>query len=179
VFSIFYKIKFWISEKRIGPDMPLTHWLLYFNGLMKILASRKLEKFGIGSEIRPHCYLIATKNIQIGRNVVIRPLTSLMADAYAKIIIGDDVLIGQGVNIYVNCHKYDDTTKKIADQGYYKSETVTIESNVWIGANAIILPGVNIGTHSVIAAGSVVTKDVQPYCIVSGSPAKIINKIKH
>ena len=178
MFSIYYKIKFWVLEKRIGPDMPLTHWMLYFKGLMTILASRKLGKFGIGSEIRPHCYLVATENIQIGRNVIIRPQSALMADEYAKIFIGDDVLIGQGVNIYVNCHKYDDITKNIADQGYYNSETVTIENNVWIGANAIILPGVNIGTHSVIAAGSVVLKDIQPYCVVSGSPAKIINKIK-
>lgn len=59
-----------------------------------------------------------------------------------------------------------------------KMASITIEDNVWIGANVTILPGVTIGTHSVIGAGSVVTKDVDPFCIYAGVPAKKIRNLK-
>ena len=55
-----------------------------------------------------------------------------------------------------------------------EKKKVTISDDVWIGANAIILPGVTIGKGSVIAGGAVVTKDVEPYMIVGGNPAKVI-----
>ena len=177
--SFIQKIRFWITANRIGPDIPLTHWLLHFNKLMRVLASKKLGGFGEGSSIRPHSYLVATHNIHLGNNVAIRPQSALMADDFAKIIIGDDVLMGQGVHIYVNNHKFTDTSKKIVDQGYFPSETVFIESNVWIGANSIILPGVKVGEHSVVAAGSVVTKDVASYTIVGGAPAKVIKNLRN
>jgi len=170
------KLNFWISAKRIGPDMPLTHWMLFFKVTMTWLAKKKLARLGKDSEIRPGSYLIETQNVEIGERVVIRPNTMLMADEYAKIIIGDDVLIGAGVHMYVNDHKFDDLTKNIAEQGYFPSKNVMVSNNVWIGANAIILAGVKIGTHSVIAAGSVVTKSVDPFCVYAGVPAK---KIKH
>ena len=54
---------------------------------------------------------------------------------------------------------------------------VTIEDDVWIGANAVILPGVAIGTHSVVAAGAIVTKDVPPRSLVAGVPAKVIKQL--
>ena len=54
---------------------------------------------------------------------------------------------------------------------------VTIEDDVWIGANVVVLPGVRIGTHSVVAAGAIVTKDVPPYSLVAGVPAKVIKQI--
>ena len=56
---------------------------------------------------------------------------------------------------------------------------ITIEDDVWIGANAVITSGVNIGHHSIIAAGAVVTKDVAPYTMVGGGPAKTIKNLKH
>ena len=61
---------------------------------------------------------------------------------------------------------------------FYKENPVIIMSNVYIGANAIILPGVKIGNFSVIGAGAVVSKNVPCYCVVAGNPAKIIKKIE-
>lgn len=172
------KLKFWISALRIGPDMPLTHWMLFFKSTMGWLARRKLAKFGCDSEIRAGSYLMETQNISIGDRVTIRPNTTIMADEFASITIGNDVLIGVGVHMYVNDHKFDDLTKTIAEQGYFPSKNVNIANDVWIGANVIILCGVNVGTHSVIAAGSVVTKDVEPYSVYAGVPAKKIKDIK-
>ncbi len=177
VTGLFARLRFWAKTKRIGPDIPLTHWMLYFPQLAQRLATRKLARFGEGSSIRPHSYLVETQHIEIGDRVVIRPHTMLMADADARIIIGDDALIGAGVHVYVNNHRFDRTDIKIADQGYYPSENVVIEDDVWIGANAVLLPGVTVGSHSVVAAGSVVTKSVPPCTVYGGVPAKKLKGI--
>ena len=73
-------------------------------------------------------------------------------------------------------HNFDDANKRIDEQGVSTSQTV-IDDDVWIGANAVILSGVTISTHSVVAAGAVVTKDVPPHSLVAGVPANIIKKI--
>lgn len=173
------RLRFWATTMRIGPDIPLTHWRLYFPSSARRLAKRKLARFGEGSSIRPHSYLVETQHIEIGARVTIRPHTMLMADGDARIIIGDDVLIGAGVHVYVNNHRFDRTDATIAEQGYYPSEDVVIEDDVWIGANAVLLPGVRIGRHSVIAAGSVVTKSVPPCTVFGGVPARKLKDIGH
>lgn len=61
-------------------------------------------------------------------------------------------------------------------QGYQETKKVIIEDDVWIGARSVILPGIKIGTGSIIAVGSVVTKDVEPLSIVAGVPAKLVKK---
>lgn len=173
-------MRFWLETMRIGPDIPLTHWMLHFPELGRWLALRKMSKFGNESVIRPFSYLIETHHIEIGDRVVIRPNTMLMADKHARIFIGNDVLIGAGVHVYVNNHRFDQVGIPIALQGYYSSKDVIIEDNVWIGANSIILAGVRVGTHSVIAAGSVVTGPVESFAVYAGVPARkikgIINK---
>ena len=63
-------------------------------------------------------------------------------------------------------------------QGYQETKQVVIEDDVWIGARSVILPGVKIGTGSIIAVGSVVKKDVEPFSIVAGAPAKLVKKRK-
>ncbi|MGE9292474.1 MAG: acyltransferase [Puniceicoccales bacterium] len=175
--SFIKRLHFWTTTMRIGPDVPLTHWKLYFPAAAERLAHKKLARFGKGSSIRPHSYLVETQHIEIGERVVIRPHTMLMADDQARIIIGDDVLIGAGVHMYVNNHRYDRADTLIAEQGYYPSEDVVVEDDVWIGANAILLPGVRVGRHSVIAAGSVVTKSVPPYTVFGGVPARKLKDI--
>jgi acetyltransferase-like isoleucine patch superfamily enzyme len=175
--GFFRRIRFWATTNRIGPDIPLTHWMLHFPKFGRRLAQRKLAHFGADSAVRPYTYLVETQHIEIGERVVIRPHTMLMADADARIIIGDDVLMGAGVHIYVNNHRFDRTDLTIAEQGYYPSEDVVVEDDVWIGANAVLLPGVRIGRHSVVAACSVVTRSVEPYSVYGGNPARKIRDI--
>ena len=93
-----------------------------------------------------------------------------------KIKIGKDVLIGPQVMIIANNHKYNDLTKPINKQGEFSKGGIIIDDNVWIGARAIILDGVHIESGSVIAAGSVVTKNVEKNTIVGGNPAHFIKK---
>ena len=98
-------------------------------------------------------------------NTVIGPVT-----------IGNHVNLAQGITVTALNHNFVDPEKRIDEQGV-NTTPVIIEDDVWIGANAVVLPGVRIGNHSVIAAGAVVTKDVPPHSIVAGIPAKVIKKI--
>lgn len=95
--------------------------------------------------------------------------------AYNKISIGENCLIAANCQIIDgNGHdlSFPDVANRINTRGDAKK--IIIEDNVWIGANCIILPGVRIGYGSVIAAGSVVVKDIPAMCVAGGNPAKII-----
>jgi len=98
-------------------------------------------------------------------NTIIGPVT-----------IGHHVNLAQGITVTALNHNFADITRRIDQQGVATSPVV-IGNDVWIGANAVILPGVTIGSHAVVAAGAVVTKDVPGNCIVAGVPAKIIKRL--
>jgi len=174
------KLKFWIKSNRIGPDMPLTHIFFYSKRLGNWWATKKLKRLGVGAEIRPHAYLVETKNISLGRNVVIRPGTMFFAvvtaDGSGDIAVEDNVLIGSGVHVYVSNHRFDDHDTDIFFQGHAPPKPVLIKQGAWIGACAVILPGVIIGRNAVVGAGSVVTKSVPDFSVVAGAPAKAIKK---
>lgn len=93
------------------------------------------------------------------------------------VTIGNNVNLAQGIVVTALNHNFTDCTKRIDEQGISTKE-VTIGNDVWIGANATILPGVTIGRHCVVAAGSVVTKDVPDYTVVGGVPARVMKKLK-
>lgn len=90
-----------------------------------------------------------------------------------KVLIGNHVMIAHAVSIRDTDHVFDDLNIPMAKQGIV-SDQISIEDDVWIGHGAIILKGVSIGKGSIVAAGAVVTKDVAPYSIVGGVPAKLI-----
>ena len=92
------------------------------------------------------------------------------------VIIGNHVNLAQSITVTALNHIFEDSDKRIDEQGVSTS-AVIIEDDIWVGANAVILPGVTIGHHSVVAAGAVVTKDVPPHSLVAGVPAKIIKQI--
>lgn len=88
--------------------------------------------------------------------------------------IGKDVMMGPEVMIYAHGHAFDDVTTPMIEQGFSEAAEVVIEDDVWIGARAILLPGVRIGTGSVVGASAVVTKSVAPYSVVAGNPARVV-----
>lgn len=97
-------------------------------------------------------------------NVVIGPVN-----------IGNNVIFAQNVVMSGLNHNYTDINMPIWLQGETVA-TITVEDECWIGANAVITAGVTIGKHSVVAGGAVVTKDVPPYSVVAGNPARIIKQ---
>lgn len=110
------------------------------------------------------------KNIHIGENVFINSNCTMQDQG--GIYIGDDVLIGHNVCLLTLNHDFN--PEKRAE---LHPSPIHIGDKVWIGSNATILPGVSIGDGAIIAAGAVVTKDVEKNTIVAGVPAKVIKEI--
>jgi len=125
-------------------------------------------KIGKGSVIHMYARFYNPKNIQIGKDTIIGEFSVL--DGRDKLKIGNHVDIASQVMIYNAEHDINDP--------HFLAHTapVIIEDYVFIGPRAIILPGVKIGKGAVVAAGAVVTKDVPPFAIVGGVPAKIIGE---
>lgn len=98
-------------------------------------------------------------------NTIIGPVT-----------IGSHVNLAQGITVTALNHNFDNPKLRIDEQGV-STLPVVIEDDVWIGANAVILPGVTIGRHSVVAAGAVVTRNVPAGSVVAGVPATVKKKI--
>lgn len=113
--------------------------------------------------------------ITIGHHVYINHHVEIRAFNDSTITIGNSVMIGPQVRISNGDHGFGDHTLPMYLQPFV-SEEIIIEDDVWIGANAIVLKGVKIGQGAIVGAGAVVTKDVAPYSIVGGVPAKLIKK---
>ena len=112
-------------------------------------------------------------SITIGSNCSINPYSILYG--HGGLTIGNNVLIAGGSMLVPNNHVYTHPERPILLQGS-SSKGIRVEDDVWIGHGCSILDGVTIGKGSVVAAGSVVNKNVPPYSIVGGVPAKILKK---
>jgi acetyltransferase-like isoleucine patch superfamily enzyme len=129
--------------------------------------------------------LIMKKDSFIKRNVIIQGsgLLEIGENSYIssfcvigvneKIIIGKYVMIADAVSLRDTNHEFNRTDIPMCKQGM-KTAPIIIEDDVWIGHGAVITLGVTIGTGSIVGANAVVTKDVSPYSIVGGVPAKVI-----
>ena len=154
------------------------------------------QKRGRGSKIY-HSVRMDTppyRNFSLGRHSVVESYCCIN-NAVGDVVIGDHTRIGihctvigpvtigshvnlaQGITVTALNHNFEDTGKRIDQQGV-STDPVVIGDDVWIGANAVVLPGVTIGRHCVVAAGAVVTKDVPDYTVVGGVPAKILKTLK-
>ncbi|TZF84992.1 acyltransferase [Pedobacter sp. BS3] len=89
--------------------------------------------------------------------------------------IGNNVMLAQHVVLSGLNHEYRDINMPPKDQGV-TTRQITIDDNVWIGANSIVTAGVHIGKHAVIGGGSVVTKDIPDHCVAAGNPAKVVKR---
>ena len=178
----------------------LAHWCLipaneYRPRLwVKLLVNPFRHKRGKGSRVANRCRLdvLPFNNFHLGNYSTIEDF-STVNNGVGDVIIGDNTIIGIGnviigpvtignnvmlaQNIVVSGlnHEYADVTKPPKDQGVSK-KLITIADDVWIGANCVITAGVTIGKHSVIGAGSIVTKDVPEYTVAAGNPARILKR---
>jgi len=123
--------------------------------------------FGAGLIVQGH------QGISLGRDVRVNDYVFLQCGGDSELIIGDEVTISIGARVMTGQYP-------VGAQGHDRSthvyETVVIEDGAWIGANAVILPGVRIGAGSIVAAGAVVNRDVPPGVIVAGKPAQVIRR---
>ncbi len=136
--------------------------------LMSRLTGRKVDDT---FRLFPPFYTDFGKNIIMGKDVFLNSGCHFQDQGVIR--IGDGALIGHNVVIATINHDLDPRNGR---RNHYAP--VTIGDHVWIGSNAAILPGVTIGDWAVIAAGAVVTRDVEPYTVVGGVPAKVIKCVK-
>jgi acetyltransferase-like isoleucine patch superfamily enzyme len=130
--------------------------------------------FSLGPEAVIEDY--ATVNNSMGAvHIGARSFVGIADVLIGPLTIGSDVIIAQNVVFSGLNHGYLDVTRPIKDQTCTTGEIV-VEDEVWIGANAVIMAGVRIGKHAVVAGGSVVTKDVPPYSVVGGNPARVLKQ---
>jgi acetyltransferase-like isoleucine patch superfamily enzyme len=149
-----------------------------FNHVVSHLPSRTIRtiylrlwigQFGEGSGVQMGCRFLNGKKIHIGARNVLNAGCLFDGRKYA-IRTGDDVSIGPEAVILTLGH--DPQSPDFADRG----AEVIIGDRVWIGYRAVVLPGVTIGEGAVVGAGSIVTKNVEPYTIVAGNPARKIGE---
>lgn len=147
---------------KLNHTMPMSE---EYNAVLKEIFG---ENIGSGSYIAPPLNGAAIDRIKIGNNVFIN--SNLLAMARGSITIEDDVQIAGNVSLLSNNH--DPYERMILP-----CKPILIQKGAWIGANAVILPDVSVGKHSIVGAGSVVTKDVPDYAVVVGNPAKVIKML--
>lgn len=170
---------FWLELK--------AYHIWFLDGIVIILPHARLSslikksilvargaKIGHSPYIYPGVWIDVPSKIVLGDDVDLAK--NVLITSSGGVNIGDRVLVGYGSKILTTNHIIpEDINIPIIYSGHEMKE-VTIEDDVWICANVIITAGVKIGRGSVIAAGAVVTKDVEPYTIVGGVPARLIKR---
>jgi acetyltransferase-like isoleucine patch superfamily enzyme len=139
------------------------------------------------------------QRLEIGREVLLEPGVWITAPGSARVRIGEGTFLNKGVmvaaedlvEIGAHCmlangcfvsdasHRFDDPHKPITWQGFQSKGPTRIGDNCWLGANVVVTSGVTIGERCVIGANSVVTRDIEPFSIAAGAPAKVIRRIEY
>ncbi|HEX2203348.1 MAG TPA: sugar O-acetyltransferase [Longimicrobium sp.] len=128
---------------------------------------------GEGVWIEPPFFCDYGSNIRLGDRVFLN-FDCVVLDV-AEVVIGSDTLIGPAVQIYTATHPLGAVERRA---GLEAAKPVSIGADVWIGGGAILLPGVRVGARSVIAAGSVVTKDVPDGVVAAGNPCRVLRPLE-
>lgn len=147
---------------KINHTMPMTE---EYNRLVSELF---MGNIGEGSRVMSPLTVVRGNRVKIGRNVVVMNNSLFMAAG--GITIEDDVMVAANVQLISNNHD-------LYDHQILTCKPVRLKRNCWIGAGTTILPGITFGENAVVAAGAVVTKDVEDNTVVGGNPAKVIKRI--
>ncbi|MBI3549168.1 MAG: acyltransferase [Elusimicrobia bacterium] len=165
--------------------------------LRRVWLSLRLGGLGAALRMEPGCALKGHRNIRIGREVhimqdailhaheggrleiaegaVFNARVSVSAAHGGVLTIGENAMIGTGTVMHATGHRYDSRERPIKDQERTGGE-IHVGADVWIGVGCVVLPNVRIGDHAIVGAGAVVTRDVAPWSIVGGVPAREIKK---
>ncbi len=161
-YAFFYKLP---HSRFISFTSSMRVW--YVSKILKLMPYDKKSK------IEHDVYLSNAKGISIGSNCRINENVFIQQAS-----IGNNVLIAPNVAILSVSHNHEDIETPIVDQGDTIPNPPSIQDGVWLGRNVVIMPGIIIGEGAIVGAGAVVTKNVEPYTVVGGVPAKFIKTRK-
>lgn len=168
------------DEKLTAEQMTRLDMVFEYNNIRPSdVAARTAKLKSMFAEIGEDCYIEAPffsnwggKHVHFGKRVYANYNLTLVDDTH--IYVGDNVMFGPSVTVATAGHPL---CVELREKFAQFNLPVRIEKNCWIGANAVILPGVTVGEGSVIGAGSVVTNDIPPYSVAVGTPCRVIRTI--
>jgi len=136
------------------------------------LAKRMLDQCGVDVNIEHGAWFGSGRGIVVGD----RSAIGLDALVIGPVTIGSDVMMGPRCVLPSTNHEFGSTDVPMNAQGFQANRPIMIEDDVWIGAGTTILPGCRIGRGSIVGAGSVVTRSVDPWSVVAGNPARLLRR---
>ncbi|MFZ1154065.1 MAG: acyltransferase [Solirubrobacteraceae bacterium] len=154
-----------------------VRWPVHGN-VLEALREGRLE-IGPQALLEPGVWITApgAARVRIGQGTFLN--MGVMVAAERLVEIGEHCMLANGCFVTDSSHRYDDPDKPITWQGFESKGPTRIGDNCWLGANVVVTSGVNIGERCVIGANSVVTKDIEPFSIVAGAPARVLRKIEY
>jgi len=164
-------------HRELAKRRAFARWPLHGN-VLEAFREGRLE-VGEHSVFEPNVWLTAPDEarIRIGSQTYLN--IAVMVASVALVEIGDHCMFANGCFITDGNHRFEDPVRPVPWQGFTTKGPVRIGDNVWCGANVVITSGVTLGHRSVIGANSVVTRDIPPYSIAAGSPAKVLRPIEY
>jgi len=147
----------------------------YLHRTAKLIFAENI-KIGFKTEIKDYVILQAAGKIHVGSYCQLNPFTVIYG---GEVYIGNNVMIAPHCMIASGIHDYKQMEQPMRFAGWFSKGPIFINDDVWVGANCTITDGVTIGEGAVVAANSCVTKNVDPYSIVAGVPAKVIGNRKN
>lgn len=159
-----------IAYRLPGPPMPAGR---LGHTLRRALARKLFKAMGDRVIIGTRVEFGSGENVEIGSDSNIGRNSWIANDT----VFGNHVMTGPEIVTLSYNHGTEIDGRPFNQQGYTSRSPIIVKDNVWIGTRAILLPGVTVGSNSVIGAGAVVTKDVPPFSVVAGNPARVVKSL--
>ncbi len=178
----------WYERNSLPWNRALIHWEAMrreafirwpvHGNVLEALRGGRLE-LGKGVLLEPDVWITAPgrARVRIGAGTFLN--LGVMIAAEELVEIGDHCMLANGCFVTDSSHRYDDQEKPVPWQGFTTKGPTRIGENCWLGANVVVTSGVTIGERCVIGANSVVTKDIEPFSVVAGAPARVLRKIDY
>jgi acetyltransferase-like isoleucine patch superfamily enzyme len=178
----------WYQRNSLPWNRAAIHWQLMRRGafarwplegnVLEALRERRLE-VGEGALLEPGVWITMPEpaRVRIGAGSFLN--RNVMVAAQELVEIGDHCMLANGCFVTDANHRFDDPAKPITWQGFDGKGPTRIGDNCWLGANVVVTSGVTIGERCVIGANSVVTRDIEPFSIAAGAPAKVLRRITY
>ena len=162
---------------RFARSEAFVRWPVHGN-VLEAMREGRLQ-IGAGALLEPNVWITAPgrARVKIGRGTFLN--IGVMIASEHLVEIGDHCMLANGCFVSDSSHRYDDPARPITWQGFQSKGPTRIGENCWLGANVVVTSGVTIGERCVIGANSVVTRDIEPFSVAAGSPAKVLRKIEY